>query len=199
MINIGDLKWIAGFLEGEGSFSISKGSIRVQASQMKKWPLDKLNLFLPGKIHPVHSKNKQWGSKEYWLWDLNVMNSAALMMTIYPLMSPHRQNQIKQYLILWKKQKRRNPGSPFCQRGHRKDENTYIYPNGNKCCSACRKKRMHEYYQRNKNNPIYKKRWAEASLKWRKNHPEKAIELSKRSNQKRKELLQKRRENICIS
>ncbi len=184
MIDIGDLKWIAGFLEGEGSFSYSK-NIRVQASQMRRWPLEKLNSLISGKIHPVYSKNKPWGEKNYWLWDLSVLNSAALMMTLYPLMSPYRQGQIKKSLIEWKKHYGRS--SPFCRRGHEKDGNTVTLPNGDTYCKICRIEGMKKCYLRQKDDPIYKKKRAEASIKWRRKYPEKAVERSRISNQKAKE------------
>jgi hypothetical protein len=204
MIEIGDLKWIAGFLEGEGSFS---GKVknrnfpqpRVQVSQMQKWTLEKLNSFIPGTIYPVYAKNKKWGSKHYWSWSLNFLNSVCLMMTIYPLMSPKRQEQIRESLTYWKNTKqRRNKFSPVCQNGHSKAENTYNNPSGGKCCRACHKEREKERLIKYKNDPNYKTRCAEASKKWRKNHPEKAKEISIASNRKAREGRRLERENrIC--
>lgn len=162
MIDISELKWVAGFLEGEGSFVAHNGSPTVSALQVQKWPIEKLNIFLKGKVYPQKTKRQT-----AWVWRLNVLNSISIMMTLYSIMSPRRKEQINKCIILWKKIER-NLNSPFCKRGHRRtSENTY-YSHGIKRCRICRKliegKRAKTY------QPIYRaKRRKELMIKKSKN------------------------------
>ena len=89
MINIGDIKWATGFLEGEGSFRLTQcNSPVVSVNQVQKWPLKKINSIFPGRIIPVKGdgKNKQ----NSWMWYLKAKDSIQLMMTIFILISPKR-------------------------------------------------------------------------------------------------------------
>ena len=105
MIDIGDLKWAAGFLEGEGSFYLATNSPLIEASQNQKWPLEKLNSIFGGRLHFQLRKGNRNGT---WVWVLGMKrkDAVALMMTLYILMSPRRQEQIKRCLNVWKKTKR---------------------------------------------------------------------------------------------
>lgn len=138
--NIGDIKWAAGFLEGEAHFGSNRNAPIIQVQQVQKWPLERLSLLFQGKIYFYPSKNKKWG--DVWRWELCSINSIALMMTIYSLISPLRKEQIKKCIVNWKKQKR-NIYSPFCPRGHRRTlENSYYSPKtGIRECRLC--KRIH--------------------------------------------------------
>ncbi len=138
MIDIGDLKWAAGFLEGEGSFCFVGSSPCVQAGQVQKWPLEKLNLLFPrGKISFIKKKRK--GCQDSWIWNLKVLDSVGLMMTLYTFMSPKRKEEIKKSLGRWKKGGR-SRYSPICKRGHRlTPENTYTYFRGRRICKICKK------------------------------------------------------------
>jgi hypothetical protein len=137
MIDIGDLKWVAGFIEGEGSFTVGRG-IRVAASQVEKWPLEKLNLFFPGNLH---FREPNGSKKGFWTWSIgSKRNAIALMMTLYSLMSPKRQIEIRKCINYWKNLKR-HYNMPFCLKGHRRTpESTYIHPKtGTKSCKICLK------------------------------------------------------------
>lgn len=96
-ITVKDIAWAAGFLEGEGSFSIhglhrkSIAGIATEATQKQKEPLDKLQKLFGGTIFKIqHGK--------FWRWN---KGGAELMMTIYPIMSQERQEKIKKCLLAW--------------------------------------------------------------------------------------------------
>lgn len=95
MITLRGIEWIAGFLEGEGSFSSKSSGSRkrpyrnseIQATQLQRWPLDKLVSLIGGTI--CLSKGK------YWRWSGSGGLARGLAMTIYSLMSLRRQEQIR--------------------------------------------------------------------------------------------------------
>jgi len=148
MISMNDIHWVAGFLEGEGSFvgysplSARIHSCHVSAEQKQKWPLEKLGFIIPGKLYL-----RCRGSKEkypIWCWTTDVPTGAGLMMTIYPLMSPKRQEQIRNALFFW----RIRTGSrswkykTHCCNGHEiNDINTYKSKSGLRTCRTCAKER----------------------------------------------------------
>jgi len=103
MLAMTDLQWAAGFLEGEGCFNLlSKDQPNITASQMTVQPLEKLrNIF--GATTFRQSKLISRGSKTgIYVWQLSCRRGAAVMMTLYPLMSPRRQEQIRKVLAAWR-------------------------------------------------------------------------------------------------
>lgn len=117
MIRMEDLHWAAGFLEGEGCFSFSGKGLKIQVAQVQRWPLERLLKLFGGGISQQRTQRKpthQICSQ----WYLSGFQAAALMMTIYPLLSPRRQNQIKQALAEWHPQKITQRLRQKCPRGH---------------------------------------------------------------------------------
>jgi len=49
-MDIKQIFWIAGFLEGEGCFSSTRSTSHVTATQVQKEPLEKLHKFLGGSL-----------------------------------------------------------------------------------------------------------------------------------------------------
>lgn len=93
-----EIGWIAGFLDGEGYFSIySRGSagegrgfdhmpralIRVNQAGIRE-PLDKLQYLLGGSIHEAARRTSK--GKRVWGWTLQ---SATVMRETLPLLIPH--------------------------------------------------------------------------------------------------------------
>lgn len=99
-ITMRDWGWVAGFIEGEGSFSISGVNPRVSVTQVELEPLEKLVGFFGGKIYP--KKPAGYGKKQCYVWVLAGEHGIALMMTIYPLMCVRRQGQIRACIVSWK-------------------------------------------------------------------------------------------------
>src|SRR4029077_13169376 len=138
-LNLKELYWLAGFLEGEGTFYWVKRGQRplITAVQVQKQPLERIKATFGGAIRlrkrPSNSRNNQ----DCYTWTLYNKNAVSLMMTLYCLMSHKRQGQIKKVLDNWRA--RWNQwDSRGCRNGHPWTvENTYIW-NGTKSCRICK-------------------------------------------------------------
>lgn len=157
-IDINNLHWIAGFLEGEGCFARTKnkekfGSIAIQANQVQKEPLERLQKFVGcGNIHKYNHKKDKVNQNDYYRWQVCGPNAESLMKLIYVLMSPKRQAKIKECLDWYTTRPKRNYvrfKSTHCRRGHPFSEgNTYIYPDGSRRgCEICTQLSRDKYQQ----------------------------------------------------
>jgi hypothetical protein len=94
-----DLGWAAGFLEGEGSFAANSGTQLATASQVQTEPLNMLQRFFGGSVRP-HARNSQrnpnW--QDAFSWCVVGARARGVMLTLYVLMSPKRQAQIRKAL-----------------------------------------------------------------------------------------------------
>jgi len=110
-----DIYWAAGFLEGEGSFTTSTGSNRypvssAQVRQVQKEPLERLRWIFGGRISIGHTKKtmvspengKAYNCQPIHAWYTHQARARGIMMTVYSLMSPKRQEQIRKVLTLAK-------------------------------------------------------------------------------------------------
>lgn len=93
------IQWTAGFLEAEGHFSDFSKSSRIIGTQVDMFPLNKLAALWGGNIYVRKATAHH---NVIHTWQLNGTKAAALMMTLYPLMSPHRQAQISLPLEAWR-------------------------------------------------------------------------------------------------
>jgi hypothetical protein len=108
-----DIGWVAGFLEGEGYFSWNRTAISVQASQVQREPLDRLQQLIGGRINGPYATGNQ---SPYYRWSLCGTRAAELCMTIFVLMSPKRKDKIRTVLAEWRS---RAPGKAGNDRGKR--------------------------------------------------------------------------------
>lgn len=93
-----DLEWAAGFLEGEGCFGRTAGSQRAGANQVNKEPVQRLLDLFGGSL-------KQYKKRRYaihksqpnptWDWYVGGSRARGVMMTLYPLMSERRKEQLR--------------------------------------------------------------------------------------------------------
>ena len=93
-----DLYWAAGFLEGEGCFGAYPIQPLVTACQVAREPIDQLQRIFGGTI----SCARRATQKDQWVWKVYSRRAAAVMMTLYVLLSPRRQTKIEQILTDWK-------------------------------------------------------------------------------------------------
>lgn len=84
-----DIMWAAGFFEGEGSCSGSAGN--AQIAQKGRWPLD----FMRDRFGGVVSIR----TRGYYKWFMSGPRSRGFLMTIYPFLSPRRQEQIRRHVL----------------------------------------------------------------------------------------------------
>lgn len=96
VIAVNELYWAAGFIEGEGWFE-SSSSFRAACAQKQREPLERLQRIFGGNI--TQSKIK---TGIIFLWRVHGSRAAGVMMTLWPLMSTRRQQQIETTLAKWK-------------------------------------------------------------------------------------------------
>jgi len=105
-ISVRDLAWIAGILEGEGSFGWRKSnpSAYVCCVSTDLDVLVKLHNFLHfgGICRSKSTAGPVVGSKTCYRWQIAGKRALGLMMTIYPFMGQRRQSKIRDVLEKWK-------------------------------------------------------------------------------------------------
>jgi len=85
-----DIYWAAGIYEGEGTCNNPKNSEKVAVSQKDTWLLYRLQELFGGAIYPDH--------KPCSVWNLSGARARGFLQTIYMLLSPRRQEQIRKCL-----------------------------------------------------------------------------------------------------
>lgn len=92
-----DLYWLAGLLEGEGSFQIRRGNAIVVSLGMTDEDIIQRAAQYFGK--PIYKEERPAGYKTVYRTQCYGQHAMALMMTVYPLMGKRRQKQIKNVLL----------------------------------------------------------------------------------------------------
>jgi len=151
-----DLKqiyWAAGFLEGEGCFTKAgshNNSPEINAVQVQVEPLVTLHDILGGKVTgPFKKTNPKHNS--FYKWRVGGSRAAGIIMTLYPILSEKRQKAIAGMLKAWKQQPngsrnwaelgRCRKGHPFTGENHAFDKNTGKYR-----CRQCSIEYKRKYY-----------------------------------------------------
>jgi hypothetical protein len=81
-----DMAWAAGFLEGEGHFT-RYSSEQIRVKQVQAEPLEKMQRLFGGSLELCR--------RNCYEWILCGQRARGLMMSVYVLMSPKRQEEIK--------------------------------------------------------------------------------------------------------
>jgi hypothetical protein len=158
MLNVplNELYWIAGFLEGEGCFARCGGTIVVTVSQVQKEPLERLYKLLGGSpIHQYSHKNPK--HNPFYRWQIYGKKAERLMKSVFPIMSPKRQEKIALCLAWYDSRPGNNwikSGRKFCRKGlHAWIPENIMLAYGKQYCRACKNE-----WQRNKREEIKKSR-----------------------------------------
>jgi len=132
-----ELGWLAGFLEGEGSFSGPRGNTRVVAWQVQAEPLEHVQRLIGGKIRYLRRHTAKAAHSDVHTWWITGPHARGVMMTVYSLMSPKRQGQILEALAYWRAAIPQGKVTE-CIHGHMyTPENTYTYADGRRACRTC--------------------------------------------------------------
>lgn len=91
------ISWAAGFLEGEGLFACYKNGIRVEAKQVNKEPLLRLQGIFGGSIKLV-TRPEGSMSQDIWIWRACGDTARLTMHFCRPFMSELRGRQIDEAL-----------------------------------------------------------------------------------------------------
>lgn len=148
--------WVAGFLEGEGSFSFQRNQCRVQATQKQAEPLERVQRLLGGRIYLVNPRTRNGPIFSWQIYQGRI--ASGVMMTLYPLMSCRRREQICRALRSWQSVKPlgwKNKSKTHCPAGHAYDEANMVRTRkGSRVCRICR-------------NAAYRRRWPKYAEKQR--------------------------------
>ena len=107
-MKLNDVYWVAGLIEGEGSFDYNRGTVRIQVAMTDRDIIDRLRTIVNfGSVREV--KRYQAHHKPCFAWSGSGRQAAALMMTIYSLMGQRRKDKIYSILSVWKKTAARRP------------------------------------------------------------------------------------------
>jgi hypothetical protein len=149
MLKAIDIAWAAGFLEGEGSFTCRGNTVTVTASQVQPEPVYRLQRLFGGKLYHYTQANPK--HSPFIRWHLFHRDARGLMMTIYPLMSPKRRQQIVKALARWKSTGVAMRLRTHCPRGHPySSENTAINKTSGRQCRICARGWIDAWYRRKK-------------------------------------------------
>ena len=130
-VGTADLAWAAGVYEGEGSCAYGAGSEAARIGQKDTWLLYRLKALFGGSVH----------LSETSVWQIYGAKARGFLQSIYGLLSPRRQKQIRAVLF----QGLRSPIQPACKRGHPfTPENVYMY-RGNRNCRECGREALARY------------------------------------------------------
>lgn len=89
-----DIAWVAGIIEGEGTFSSTKSSRYMEVSMTDEDTIQKCYDKL--QIGHVRGPYFRQGKKSFWVWHVaEAIDLSRLMLAIAPLMSIRRKNQMK--------------------------------------------------------------------------------------------------------
>jgi hypothetical protein len=108
-VKVKDIAWLAGLLEGEGSFHYKKSKPRdktywypiVLCQMTDPDVLEKAASILGVKVFGPYKKNNP-NAKDAWAVFINGKYAVALMMTILPFMGERRTNKILELIAYWK-------------------------------------------------------------------------------------------------
>jgi hypothetical protein len=135
---IKNISWLAGILEGEGSFSCDDNGTNavIKVGMTDKDVIEKVAMVVNynGKI----CEQAREGFKIMYIVQLYGNEAIQWMMTIYSLMGIRRKEKIKSILILWREYERKY--RTVCLRGHEVvGDNAYLAPGdtNNFKCKEC--------------------------------------------------------------
>jgi len=124
MIKTIDIAWLAGLVEGEGSFLFNTSDSPGIAIQMSDRDIvarvaAMFNRNVTGPYKPRYE-----GSKESWSCRCHGKDAIAWMMTLYPLMGERRQEKIRDILYRWKTYVPPKRMNKFCGSPYKKPRTT---------------------------------------------------------------------------
>lgn len=138
-MTVAELNWVAGLLEGEGTFTTNGSTLVVALGMTDGDVVQKLATTLGhGEVRCYPPLP---GRQPVYRWGWYGKRAAGLMMTLWPLMGSRRQARITECLRWWRAQPTVgwvNRDRTECQRGHPFDEANTYWNKGKRGCRTCR-------------------------------------------------------------
>lgn len=106
-----DLLWIAGLLEGEGSFTVHKTGAQIQCQMTDKDVIHKLHAVTGvGQVNEPRLPTGNGGTRPFWRWGVyRRLEVEALSTALYLYMGERRQKQIDAVLAHLRQTRRPTP------------------------------------------------------------------------------------------
>ncbi len=104
-----DILWAAGVYEGDGSCQrigpgwktgIGGSTERVRVTQKDPWLLATLRDKFGGSIYKSNGHNSRWPDATQGVWAISGARARGFMLSIYGLLSPRRQGQIRRTMLI---------------------------------------------------------------------------------------------------
>jgi hypothetical protein len=90
------IQWLAGWLEGEGSFVCKKSGVHVGATSTDRDVIEDIALTFGGSVYAITKRQAHW--KDAWVWGINGAKAYDLCKRLYPYMHSRRQQSIDRLL-----------------------------------------------------------------------------------------------------
>lgn len=116
MLTTNAVYWLAGLLEGEGSFGFYGRSPRIQICMTDHDVMERARVLLDFKPMLFRRMPNQHSTRSAWQMTICGRRAAGWMMTLYPLMGARRQERIRKVLAEWRSRKALSRPTPLC--GH---------------------------------------------------------------------------------
>lgn len=120
-IKLKDIYWIAGILEGEGSFSNESNSPRIRLKMTDRDIVNRARLILNSDVE-IKTIPETYPNKETYYITITGNIAVQWMYTLYPILGIRRRLRIKGIVESWKNSTQRVSGSNRCAKGHRLEE-----------------------------------------------------------------------------
>jgi hypothetical protein len=104
-MDIKDIYWVSGILEGEGHFGYYNAP-RIHLKMTDRDVVEKVKLIMNVNVSIGEQSRSGW--KTCYILAVNSHQAIGWMMTLYPLMSARRKEQIKEVLSNWRNAKSHN-------------------------------------------------------------------------------------------
>lgn len=98
-----DVYWLAGLIEGEGSFSLTRGYPRVSVAMTDRDVIVHVCLLLCLPILGPYNQNYP-NAKQVYRCQVTGRRAVGIMLTLYQFMSERRQASIRRCIAAWKLQ-----------------------------------------------------------------------------------------------
>jgi hypothetical protein len=150
--SVRDLAWLAGFFEGEASFTLSRGAIHLEASSTDRDVIERAvailgNTRVYGPYGTGKSNKTGEPNKPQWRATVCGRRAAEWMMTLYVFMGERRRARIRECLSAWKQKLPWFGHRTSCLRGHPlSGENLNVNKKGQRSCRACETARLSAQY-----------------------------------------------------